>query len=556
MFGTIRRHQKWLWIVISGVTIISFLAFFSPRQARGQRRWLGHSDQVGTINGRALHREEYAEAYREAELRYVFSYGDWPGNDSGRLGSMIDRETRQRLLLIEKLKDLNIEVTETAVAGWIREQFQGENKAFRKDAYDQFIRNLPNRGLSQQDFERFARHEVGIQHLVALAGAAGKLVTPQEAEVMIRQQQEEIEASAVFIASSNYLAQVTVDPAAVTGFYNTNLANYRIPEKFQVRFVKFANSNYLADADQELAKNTNLNQYVEGTYKQRGTNAFTGPDGLPLSADAAKAKIREEVREAGAQEEARRRAVDFVNELGRQEKAVSLENFAAAKGLVAEVSEPFTQYQTPPNMKVPASFGQTVAKLTPEDPFVEQPVQGEDGIYVVSLERRIPSEVPQLEAIQERVNKDYLNSRALDLARAAGRQLHTAITNGMTQGKTFEALVAENNASPVLLAPFSRKATTLPGIANSTDVPTLVRTAFTTGPGKVTDFVPTRSGGFLVYVRSIVPVTDAKVQAELPDFLKNLRQSRQYEAFSEWFQKEMESARLTLAGDKQRASAK
>ena len=30
MFGTIRKHQTWLWAVIITLTIISFVVFFSP----------------------------------------------------------------------------------------------------------------------------------------------------------------------------------------------------------------------------------------------------------------------------------------------------------------------------------------------------------------------------------------------------------------------------------------------------------------------------------------------------------------------------------------------
>lgn len=544
---------------MSTVTIVSFVAFFSP-QRRKQAGWTGPRDQVGSINGRGINRDEYAGAYREAELRYLFSYGDWPGNDTARqAGNVIERETRQRLLLLEKLNELNIQVTEPAVAQWIMDAFRDRtDKSFREETYRNFLKNvLPSRGLSQSDFERFARHEVAIQHLVALAGTAGKLVTPQEAETLFRQQNEEMEATAVFVSSSNYIAQVTTDPSSVAAYFTNHLASYRIPEKTLVSFVKFATSNYLAEADQELAKNTNLNQYVEATYLQRGTNAFHDASNQPLPPAEAKQKIREEIREAAAMEEARRKAVAFANELFEmKEKTNALESLAAAKGLVSEVSEPFGPYQTPSNMKVPPAFSQVATKLSNDEPFAEQPLQGDDGIYIVALKGRIPSQIPPLESMQDRVTQDYQNSRALELARAAGRELQTALTNGLAQGKTFESIAAEKGVSPVLLAPFSRKTTTLPGIPNSSDSSLLVSTAFNVSPGKVSPFIPTRTGGFVIHVRSVLPVADTKLQAELPEFLKSLRQSRQYQAFSDWFRKEMDTARISLPGDKKSASAR
>ncbi len=559
MFGTIRRHQKWLWILISTVTIVSFVAFFSP-QRRRQGGWAGPRDQIGSINGRPVTRDQYAAAYREAELRYLFSYGDWPGNDAmSRQSGLIEREARNRLLLLDKVNELNIRVGEPAVAQWIIEAFRDRSdKTFRKDTYEQFLKTaLPNHGLTQADFERFAAHEVAIQHLVALAGIPGKLVTPQEAEALFRQENQEVEAQVIFVNSSNYLAQVEVDPAAVATFYTNQQSRYRIPEKLQVAVLKFPATNFLAEANQELAKNTNVNQYVESVYLQRGTNSFKGPDNLPLSAEAAKEKIRDEIRHSIALEEAWKKAVEFDNELFQQaDKTNALERLAAAKGLQVEVTPPFARYQTPPNLNVPPAFGQAAAKLTPEDPYPEQPIRAEDAVYVIALKQQIPSEVPPLDSIRDQVAQDYRNNRALELARAAGRELFNAVTNGLAQGQSFDAVAAQHQVTPVSLAPFSRKASDLPALPNRADVSRVVHTAFGVSPGKVSEFVPTGTGGFIVYVKRIVPVSEEKVQVELPEFTRNLRQSRQYEAFSEWFRRQVELAHVILpGGERERASA-
>jgi hypothetical protein len=560
MFGTIRRHQKWLWIAISTVTIVSFVAFFSPNQSQ-QSGWTSVNDTVGSINGRPVTRDQYFDAYRESQLRYLFSYGDWPGNDSmSRQSGLLERETRNRLFLIDKIEQLNIRVGESSIAQWIRDlpAFRDrEDQSFRRDAYEQFVKSaLPTHGLSQTDFERFVRHEVGIQHLVTLAGTAGKLVTPQEAERLLRREREEAEAAALFISSSNFLSQVVVEPAAVATYYTNRQADYRIPERMQVSYVKFASSNHFAQAEQELARNTNLNQYVEAVFKERGTNSFKDAAGAPLPPDAAKQKIREELRDSLALESARTNAVAFANalfEIGNQTNA--LENLAAAKGFVSHVTEPFTQFQPPADLNVSPRFSQIAAKLTPEEPFAEEVIEGPDGIYIIALKQRIPSELPPLDAIRDRVAQDYLNNKALELAQEAGRKLHTAITNAIAQSKTFEAAAAENNASPILLAPFSRESTSLPGLPNTADSSRVVSTAFSLAPGQVSNWVPTRSGGFLVHLKEIVPPTPEKLQAELPEYLKELRQARQYEAFSDWFQKEMEAARITLPGDTQQEAA-
>src|SRR5262245_254844 len=126
MFATLRRHQKWLWYVISILTIISFVWFFSPRSSRnvGRGGWR-ENDVVGSIYGHAIHRGAYLQATREARLRYFLSYRQWPDEDEmARQLGIIERETRNRLMLIEKLKQLDVQPSVTAAVQWIADVFQ------------------------------------------------------------------------------------------------------------------------------------------------------------------------------------------------------------------------------------------------------------------------------------------------------------------------------------------------------------------------------------------------------------------------------------------------
>src|SRR6266446_4095535 len=53
MFGTIRRHQTWLWAVIITITIISFVIFFGP-QSRFNSSGRETSVYYGSINGQPV----------------------------------------------------------------------------------------------------------------------------------------------------------------------------------------------------------------------------------------------------------------------------------------------------------------------------------------------------------------------------------------------------------------------------------------------------------------------------------------------------------------------
>src|SRR5436305_1256835 len=112
MFANIRRHQKWLWYVISAAVIISFTWYLNPsnRQQRGGGGGL-FQQNVGTINGHPITRNEYFNAQRDANLKYLFTFGSWYGSDefSRQNEGFIERETRQRIFLREKARELGID---------------------------------------------------------------------------------------------------------------------------------------------------------------------------------------------------------------------------------------------------------------------------------------------------------------------------------------------------------------------------------------------------------------------------------------------------------------
>src|SRR5258708_38924498 len=97
---------------------------------------------------------------------------------------------------------------------------------------------------------------------------------------------------------------MTPTPGAITQFYSNRLANYRIPERMQVSYVKFDITNFLTEADQDLAKTTNLSQRIDAVYQQRGTNYYKDVK----SPEEAKEKIREEMRKELSTIAARKKA--------------------------------------------------------------------------------------------------------------------------------------------------------------------------------------------------------------------------------------------------------
>src|SRR5208283_3879632 len=206
---------------------------------------------------------------KEVMLRYFFSNaGHWPDDPARRNPNFdLNRETYIWLLLIRKQRQMNIHVGEDQVAQYARQMLAQFQKAGISSP-EVFIKQvLEPRGLRLEDFEGYVRHTLGVDELAAMIGLSGKLATPQEIKGLYVREHQEMATTALFFSASNYLARVEVTPQELAQFYSNNVADYRIPDRVQVSYVKYDFTNYLADATTQMAKLTNLDDEVEMAYQ-------------------------------------------------------------------------------------------------------------------------------------------------------------------------------------------------------------------------------------------------------------------------------------------------
>lgn len=531
MFGTIRKHSSWLWWIIAGLTIVSFVGFMSSGPARGGR---GGGGSYGTIYGKEVTLVTYAQAQREFRLYYWLHNGDWPEKNTNIKRTDIDRETYVRLLLVAKANKLGIHVSDDAVVASANELLRSLGRNGQAVPMDQFVSQvLAREGLSAADFQHFLRDDLAIQQLVQTLGLVGALTPPQEAAALYDREHQEISAQAVFFSASNFLAQVAVTPAAVAQFYTNYLAAYREPDRVQVSYVAYEVSNYLAAAEQKIGL-TNLNTQVETFFREHGLESV--PDAkTPVEA---KAKIRTYFLNQAALADAKKAAGDFANELFAQEpvKPENLAALARKKGLAVHTTAPFAAAYGPEEFNAPTAFTKAAFRLSAEEPFAG-PLAGTDTIYVLALAGQLPSAIPPLAQIRARVTQDFQEREAVALAQHAGTNFYFSASVQLAVGKKFTQAVAAAGQLPVLLAPFSLSSREIPE-AGEIDPRLLKQAAFTTAPGKISNFFPTPEGGFVLYVKAVLPVDEAKKKTELPQFLAQVRRGRQNEAFNLWLQAE------------------
>ena len=539
MFGTIRKHQTWLWAIIITLTIISFVIYFGPQSRINQGRG-GAASTRGSINGDPITEEDFRDARQEVLLNYFLaSGGSLPDEETARKsGFDIIQQTYMRLLLDRKLKEFGIHPSAEAVAKVARIMLRPPPKSNLSSPSAVMKQILEPKGFTMEDVERYIRHDLGIQELTSTVGLSGKLVTVDEAKGLYEREHQEVATAAIFASASNYLANVTANPETVATYYSNHVAEYRVPERVKVSYVEYPLTNFLAEANRDLEKITNVNERIDAVYQQRGTNYYRDAK----SPEEAKEKIREEMRKELMTLAAHKKANAFATELFDKEprQPQNLAALAKDKGLEVKVTAPFDRKNGPTEIKVGDNFAKAALALSPTDEPFAPPIIGEDAVYVIAFDQRIPSEVPPLDQIKDRVTADYKYDQARVLARQAGQTLYLSLTNGLAQGKTFSNLCAEANFKSTELPPFSLSTRTLPEAEDHISLNQLKQLAFGTPVGQVSNFQPTLEGGVILYVKAKLPLDQTKMNTELPAFVDYVRQTRQNEAFQDWFRKQMQ----------------
>lgn len=555
MFGTIRKHQTWLWVLISGAVIVSFVVYFTPTVGSGGGGGDSARTQFGTINGNPISRKQYSEAVAETRLGLFLRSGGRAFPDRGdleRAGISLETEVRNRLVLLDRLEALEVQVGVDEIADWITENLGDPSQpGSARRFYDTLVDTvLPQNGVHEADFQRFIKHQIAIGHLLSVAGIPGRLIAPREAASQFKQENEKFDTRVVLFSASNHLDSVTVDPVVLSQYYTNNQSLYRVPERVQVHYVEFASSNYVAEAEAAMARNTNLAQQIDQAYLSGNAGSFVDTNGQVMPPDAAKAQLKERMRQQQSLIAARRAAASFATNLEAMTppKAENLVNLAAAKGILAGVTEPFSEMQWPTNVNASSRFVETAFRLNAEEP-ISLPIVSMESVYLLALKDRVPSEIPPLNAVLPRVTEDFRREQAVRMARDAGTAFVRLLTNGLSAGTTFEAICTEAGVSPITVPQFSSATRVLPGLDRSISLDQLKMSVGTKPAGEATDLVFTRDGGLVAYVNARLPVTDAELAAGLPKYLEDRRNNEQMQAFNEWFRRQVELTRIdTLKG--------
>lgn len=486
MFTTIRKHQRWLMLVIAILTVIAFAFLYNTTDL--ERVGV---NTVAKIYGRSVMQVDVEKALRNYQLAIALGQLDLVRELAGAAQS--EEEAAENfiwnlMVLQHESAALGIEPGLQAIVNRIKAlpvfQTHGEFDPLKYSAFMQ--EQLAPRGFSERQLELLIKDTLRLEGVRNLVGVPAVLFKDQTE--MIRSRLAPLDVEVIRFGGEADTKMLEVTDEELHAAFDAKKEALQMPEKRTIRYVAFV----LSEAEKESKDKAR----IEALQK---LSAATG---------------------------------DFAQALSDQSQP--LEEAARAKGLEARTTALFTKggavEGTPADLeRAVISAAADAAFRLPAVGALEITQLGNEGYAVIELEsvqaarpltfeeaqndlRGALSAVKRSQAVQAAADKALAEIRE---QLAAGKSFHEAAQATGVQVETLKGLsILSGDSSPgqrqILVA--------------ALDLPV----------GTLGKFVPEAPGGFAVYVAAHGEPDAAALARQMPIIEEGMLQEKRMLMFAQW----------------------
>ena len=493
------------------------------------------ANAAGTLDGERISHGEFRSAYLSTYMARSLASGrdipSTPENDAA-----LRRMSWQRLATLREASRMGIAATDQELVGAIRSNFSETNGAYNPQRYQAFLQNVMRpMGFSAAQFEQHLREEIAIQKLASLIGRQAH-VTPLEVRRTFETLMDTFIVEYAALRADDVEKDVEVSEEDARKLFEADPAAFTVPEQREVSYAAFPIADFANDAA-EIA-DEDIQDYYE-LHIEEYTAKGTGEDGKPRETIAELDAVKEDIVKALRREAALGRADAAATELAFRaipDRDGSVPDFGAEvakdpSGRRAEKLPPFSRFELPLE-DAGAAFAAAAFELAP-NPFdrVSAPISGQDGVYVIYLEKEIPPRVPAFDEVRDRARSAARRKALSDALAAKAAAVKDAAQAGLAEGKTFAESIAGLGVDATAAEPF----TGLSGSASTNAaIQALVQSVVAYNPGEVTDPTPVEEGAIVAYVKARAPADEASFDSYREEIASVIRNRRAQGLFRDW----------------------
>lgn len=433
-------RNRFVWWIIGGIVIITFVGFFSPR---GGCETVQHPNQAGSLDNTPVSADELRLARFNTYLELFLMTGRML-----RITPEIDNELREeswrRVAALRTADKLGLTVSREEILSVITRNpdFQ-ENGAFSKARYQQFIRGtLGNMEASAAQFENYLKENILLQKLHN-ATASAAWVAPSTMQRLVNRYADRYRIDYITLDTNAVsAADIKLPDEAVQAYFTSHTNDFVVPAKVSVRYVSFAISNHLAGA---VVSSDAVEDYYD-THTDEFSSTDTNNTSVITPLDDVRSAISNQLLWAEATQGARDKATDLIIALApsRDGSSIPFEKLAADHGLPVSTSSLFDATSSFPGVKDSQDLVTAAFRLRPTpDEYFSDPVAAKDHVYILALATNTEPYIPAFDLVRNDVVPYARAKAAADALSAKAGKLHQVFAEGLKQKESFTAIARQ-----------------------------------------------------------------------------------------------------------------
>jgi hypothetical protein len=510
MITIMRKHHKWLMIVIA-ILAIPFIFYFNKSDLSRKQE-----NDLGRIYDRPITNVEFQRSARLMNLAQMLGLSQLVQDLMMRPMTETDAYVNfafNRIVLDHEARALGIRPSSKEIVAFVKTllPFQGNN-GFDPAKYTEFAQNrLPALGFTDAQIEELVSDQLELNRLKDLLGS-GLHVADSETTEYYNQAYGKLHVAVVRFRDADFEKNVKLSDEEIAKYYEAHKAELKTEEKRAVEFVAFT----FGEAEKKL------------TGKER-------IDALQKLAN---------------------RANDFVQ--AALEKGAKFAEVAAKFNVSVTATAEFTA--SAPDPKIPANtqLVQYAFQLKQEEP-VSDAVQGPEGFYVLHLVGMTAARQLTLDEAKPKITDTLTKERLKQLVSTRAADVSRTIREALRAGTPLDKALAQMGLQAERVPPFSILENPAPKPESSPspkpeekkpdapDLPAIKNAVRELNPGDTSDFVATATGGLVAVLESREPGDPAGFPQAKASFEKNYLQSKRMVVFDEWLRDRRRAAGLQEA---------
>ncbi len=413
---------------------------------------------------------------------------------------------------------------------------QGKDGNFDQERYNNVVKNLGSRGMSEQDLLDLMADNLASRKLAVIIGG-GLVADPRIAEAQTATGDQQVSIQLARVALSKFKESLMPTDEELKAAWETTQDKYQTERRVKVSYM-IAKPKY-PEPKKEIPK---LPDAVTEEAKKAAEK------------EAADKKAVEDAKLAEDKRKADNELADLVDTFLQELEASEgkdFEKLATDYNWEFAGTEMFARAAVPPALAIDlrsASNPRPVADLIFDLSFGTEAMSRftdalpitEGAFLVARLDEEEAARAKTFEEAKEEVRTDFIAKASGEALKKDADEKAAKIREGLAAGKSFTDLAKELELEPKAHGPFK----STDKLDGESDVSTLFQTASLVDPGALADPVLQPDGALFIFVEKRELVKDPARAERVATTLRNLAQTQQRQAFSAWLTDRLEATKV------------